>query len=664
MSLEDLDSTEVAPLRADDVISLKISNILSTSYSDISIRRALQALDSRIDRNSLEARRQLRSNTENEVIKSNGAILKNFAKLAGKLNELGDTIEQLNNAYSGMDSYITQAHRATSQILNESTDLKAQDEKIIGKQVLLDAFQNTFIVSPLEVEVLTKTSTNNMTLASFDETEFFKALGRIKKIYENCQTLLVTDSRQTGEEIMTTMSEYLDQAYNKLFFLVQYQFKLLSGQYVQIGNKLRRLLVNLAERPTLFEYAMNGLSETRQKNLTSEFLKALTMETADSKPLDFYAYDPLRYVGDIMAWIHSATVNERENLDGLFETDTMSSGLKQGLVSEPWMENKLIDVKAVVDTQVDKITSSLANPLKIRVEQVLQTETRLTTIYQLSNVLNFYYSMFQKHFPTSAMLMVVIEKLQEAAMRQFDRCLEQKINTVKNHQLTQSKNGSDLQPPDFMFEALSDLKAILTSYESSISYSQNTEDTKLKTIVENLIEPYLECCNRIAGDMTNLMDSEIFQINCLDSVKMALSLFTFVVDYKIGQLDSRINEITDILVNRQLQAFMNQSGIRQFKEKSNDDNNNNHIDSNRQAVIELSHHLDYFLPAATMESNLELQKLSSPRLAATITLRASQTFAKEFEKIQIQISQHYSVDELLQVFPRSLQEVEVLLALT
>ena len=65
-----------------------------------------------------------------------------------------------------------------------------------------------------------------------------------------------------------------------------------------------------------------------------------------------------------------------------------------------------------------------------------------------------------------------------------------------------------------------------------------------------------------------------------------------------------------------------------------------------------------------MESNLELQKLSSPRLAATITLRASQTFAKEFEKIQIQISQHYSVDELLQVFPRSLQEVEVLLALT
>jgi len=35
------------------------------------------------------------------------------------------------------------------------------------------------------------------------------------------------------------------------------------------------------------------------------------------KPIEMVAHDPLRYVGDIFAWLHSALVSEMEALDVL-----------------------------------------------------------------------------------------------------------------------------------------------------------------------------------------------------------------------------------------------------------------------------------------------------------------------------------------------------------
>lgn len=36
------------------------------------------------------------------------------------------------------------------------------------------------------------------------------------------------------------------------------------------------------------------------------------------RPIEIHAHDPLRYVGDMLAWVHQAIAGEREFLDGLF----------------------------------------------------------------------------------------------------------------------------------------------------------------------------------------------------------------------------------------------------------------------------------------------------------------------------------------------------------
>jgi hypothetical protein len=605
-----------APLEPDNAISQMISNLLSTSYSDTSLRQALVALDSRIDKNTVEARRHLRSDVEASVVKAGGQGLKEFSKLYQKLKELGDTISDLNGEFKGMETMMTHATKSTSQVVRESLELRRNEENITVRSALLDAFQNVFVVSPSEVEILSSPIQDN--------GRFFEVLEKVKKIHHDCQALLATEeSSKTGIDIMNTMSTHLDKAYENVFFCVQQNLKKMSSdQYMRISRDLRKALSVLAERPALFDSALNGLADSRQKNLASEFVKALTVEK-NAKPIDFYAYDVLRYVGDIMAWIHSGIVNELEIFEALLEGSAASEGR--------------------IDKLVDKTTSSVIKPFRLRVEQVINSEERITIIYKVSSVLHFYYSTFQKSLHGDAAIMTTISRLEEACLRQFNKCLEMKIGSVKT-----DERYPDLQPPEFLSDALGDLKAVLSTYEASISYNQTASES-LKQTIHDLVEPYLEYCSRIAGDLPSI-DSEIFLINCYDAVKVTLALFVFA-SYKVGQLDNRSEELVEVLVQRQYQKFRASSGL--LKANLQD----------KRSVAELAAAMDNFLPAATMESGILMRGLSSPRLAASVTLRASTMFLDTFKALKQELETIYGNEEALTLLPRSVEEVKTLLAI-
>lgn len=63
-------------------LSNRLTSVLSASYADSDIRDALETLDNRNIRNTAETRRQLRLDVQKEVIDSNGAIIRDFGKVA------------------------------------------------------------------------------------------------------------------------------------------------------------------------------------------------------------------------------------------------------------------------------------------------------------------------------------------------------------------------------------------------------------------------------------------------------------------------------------------------------------------------------------------------------------------------------------------------------
>lgn len=118
-----------------------------------------------------------------------------------------------------------------------------------------------------------------------------------------------------------------------------------------------------------YRICLDSLSEMRQKILLREFLKALT---EGSKPIELYAYDSFRYVGDMLAWAHSAAASEREILELLFisEDSDITHGLQEGLSSEPWTSD--IDIKNIIEELADRNLHLICRPLKVNLPPVFR----------------------------------------------------------------------------------------------------------------------------------------------------------------------------------------------------------------------------------------------------------------------------------------------------
>ncbi|CDQ98868.1 unnamed protein product [Oncorhynchus mykiss] len=98
------------------------------------------------------------------------------------------------------------------------------------------------------------------------------------------------------------------------------------------------------------------------------FKKAITKPN----PVNF---DPSRYVGDMLAWLHQATASEKEHLEAL---------LKQVTARAPGVDETMQEV-------VGHITEGVCRPLKVRLEQGILAEPGSVLLYKLSNLLKFYH---------------------------------------------------------------------------------------------------------------------------------------------------------------------------------------------------------------------------------------------------------------------------------
>nr|XP_046149525.1 conserved oligomeric Golgi complex subunit 6-like [Oncorhynchus gorbuscha] len=88
-----------------------------------------------------------------------------------------------------------------------------------------------------------------------------------------------------------------------------------------------------------------------------------------------HSHDPMRYVGDMLAWLHQATASEKEHLEAL---------LKQVTARAPGVDETMQEV-------VGHITEGVCRPLKVRLEQGILAEPGSVLLYKLSNLLKFYH---------------------------------------------------------------------------------------------------------------------------------------------------------------------------------------------------------------------------------------------------------------------------------
>ena len=222
-----------------------------------------------------------------------------------------------------MKSELDIAHQGTAPILQETSQLMERREEVAAKSDVLDRFRGHFILTEDEI--------NRLTLPSepIDE-HFFATVSETKKIQRDCELLLGFEEQVLGLELMERSSKYLNTAYQRLYKWIQREFKNSNLETPQLNTSMRRALRFLSERPSLFQSCLEFFAEARERMLFDSLHLALTGEGPSGatdntvKPIEMTAHDPLRYVGDMLAWTHSATVGEKESLEVLFISEGRS----------------------------------------------------------------------------------------------------------------------------------------------------------------------------------------------------------------------------------------------------------------------------------------------------------------------------------------------------
>ncbi|KAH6603377.1 hypothetical protein Trco_008152 [Trichoderma cornu-damae] len=656
----------ISSVKGADLMVLKVASVLSTSYSDNDFRDAIFLADERSVGNSAKTRRLLRLDLLREAIDCNGEIVQEMGTVVERLKLIRNVVEKLNSQIEMIKCQIHSAHTQTSPAIRGMSSLFEQRMEIERKRETLSAVESYFVMTDDEIDSLTSS------MKPVD-SDFFNCLKKAKTITLGCEILLGFENQTLGLELIDRTSVHVNMAFQKLYKWVQQEFRTLNLENPHVDPSLRRALRVLAERPSVFQNCLDFFAASRERLLSEAFHCALTgitpqgTEDATTRPIDLTAHDPLRYVGDMFAWVHSATVGEREALETLFavEKDDMLHSSTSSPDAKLWhfpsdetSEGNDVKILEALNQLMDRNFSHVVRILRQRVEQAVQSNEDVIPAYKISTLLNFYRATFEKLLGAGSSLEDCTGGLEEVAKRQFRSLVRDNILSIQGEF---QQVPANLEPPRFLQDAFKQLGTIIQTYESSLSASADS-GSEIQSILSQAFDPFMSGCEEIAKPMT-YPEGGIFLANCKLAATLCLGGFECTIS-RASQIREDISRDVLNLVNDQHAVFRQRSGLDTLLNCLDDEK---HAAVTEASIAKASQELDDFLPSALMDAMDRLKGLQDAEMARGIIEQAAEKFCMDFERLEEAIASQYddgdgSNPDAAVRFSRTSAEIRVLLS--
>ncbi|GLG95253.1 Conserved oligomeric Golgi complex subunit 6 [Gryllus bimaculatus] len=516
----------------DQVLSRRLNKILETRLeNDKDTIEALKELSTFFSENTLQTRRNLRSKIEKRSLAINEDFLSAFREVKEVLDGIYDDVIAMNNSVLNMTGRLHATKTKTYQLIDQTTKLQAESQKITLQQDIAEAFLKRFQLTSSEQSVLR--SSHNLSVTG----EFFTILDRVQNIHSNCHMLMQSGHQTAALEIMEQMALYQETALEKLYRWTQSHCR--NIELAETSLLLTQAMTYLQNRPILFKYVMDEYCTSRRSVLVRAFLDALTQGGPGGmpKPIELHAHDPKRYVGDMLAWLHQTIPSEKENLL------TLLKGCDK------------IDVLEQVQEALSNITEGVCHPMKVRIEHILASEMKPTVLYGITNLVRFYHQVIGQ-VVSGGTLITTLEDLQELSQSTFLSVLELEVKqhlgvqvdgtTVSPSNLTPP---TDLAPPPAIARLLGILKEVLAV--ANVAEGRAEDLTKVVSCVMN---PLLQAVNESAARLPSV-DMAVYLLNCMYSMHTTLSLYEFV-DERLERLQAQSDAQLDTLASEQASSLV------------------------------------------------------------------------------------------------------------
>ncbi|KAJ9707137.1 hypothetical protein PVL29_002226 [Vitis rotundifolia] len=571
-------------------LSRKLKKVLESRTDSPDLLASLNTLSTFYTENTQHARRNLRSTIEKRCL----SINHDFLRASDAAQQALDCVEEEVNALADCCDRIAKAlnscNATTGDIISTTERLKQELEITTQRQEIASCFLRDYQLSNEEISALREEDLNE---------NFFKALSHVQEIHANCKILLRTHHQRAGLELMDMMAVYQEGAYERLCRWVQAECRRLGdSDNPEVSELLKTAVRCLKERPVLFNYCAEEVANMRHNAVFRRFISALTRGGPGElpRPIEVHAHDPLRYVGDMLGWLHQALASERELVLALLDpdaaVDTEPTAQRFSKISESDGGKMESDLKFVLD----RIFEGVCRPFKVRVEQVLQSQPNLIIAYKLSNTLEFYCYTISDLLGRETSLCNTLSLLKDAAQKTFFDILKSRGEKLLRYP---PLVAVDLSPPPALREGVSVLLEIIETHDSMMIPAAEKKPA-FDPVISALLDPIIQMCEQAAeahkskgvthssrrsrastesGQMSKSsfdailsnsgstlfsQDSEtpskIFLINCLCAIQQPLLGHEIASEY-VKKLGAMIDNHMNILVEKEVDAILRRCGL-------------------------------------------------------------------------------------------------------
>ncbi|XP_020581420.1 conserved oligomeric Golgi complex subunit 6 [Phalaenopsis equestris] len=570
-------------------LSRKLKKVLATRTDSPDLLDSLGTLSTFYTDNTPQARRNLRSSIELRSLSINHHFLLASLPAQQVLDKVEEEVNALAECCDQIAKALSSCSASTGDIISTTERLKQELDLTIQRQEIVSCFLRDYQLSNEEITALRDEELNE---------NFFKALHHVQEIHANCKILLRTHHQRAGLELMDMMSVYQEGAYERLCRWVQIECKALGdGDNPEIGDLLKTAVRCLRDRPVLFKYCTEEVANMRHHALFRRFISALTRGGPGGlpRPIEVHAHDPLRYVGDMLGWLHQAIASERELVLVLLDTDAISDS---GSAARQFGRNRESDFpksEPDVTSVLDRIFEGACRPFKIRVEQVLQSKPSLIVSYKLSNTLEFYSYTISDLLGRETALCNTLWLLKDAAHQTFHNILKTRGDKLLRYP---PLVAVDLSPPLAVREGVSLLLELIETY-NGMMVPASGKRPEFDPVIAALLDPIIQICELAAETQkskgalarksrTNSeigpssrdsisvdsiltkkaatvsqsaeVSSKIYLINCLSAIQQPL-ISHEVASYYAANLLSMIETHLETLVDKEVDSILRRCGL-------------------------------------------------------------------------------------------------------
>ncbi|KAJ5074275.1 component of oligomeric golgi complex 6 [Anaeramoeba ignava] len=562
----------------------KVDKVLEISENDQQLISSLQYISKFYNENTIKSRRNLRNTIEKQRNESIRNFLEKFSKIKNTFESVIQNVHSLNTVCEEITNQIEEAKQTSTDIFEQlqKTDSLALFSQ--QKKLVVENFIAKYSLTKEEQEVLLAKPISNFA--------FFDVLNRISQILTDCRSLLRANQQQTILELLDQTLSLQEQAFDRLFRWTQSRCKdfiknpeeimgdfdgfesnpnifennsnniennhlensnlnnlqnsidnspritLPQNNQITDGVLIQKAFAVLSSRVVLLNKSIEVFVSSRQQAQIRGFITALTIGGPYGTPLpiEINSDNPMRFISDMLAWIHQSIADEKEIIMWIFKD----------------IPSDITDQKEVLGS----IFQGLSRSFRVRVEQVLKTQISMLVSFKISNLLDFYLNKTKLLLSQNCDFLALIEELKNLSFTKFTEKLGIETKSLLN--FAPKIQPKELVPPKKLQEWMILITEILDTYQSSI-VPDIPSNIQAPPILKLLIDPCLQMLALSATGL-NASDMSVYLCNSIFFIRNSLSSFDFTREF-LEMLDAQIDAHMDTLVEEQHQIILRECNM-------------------------------------------------------------------------------------------------------